>query len=454
KAEERAHILEGLVKALANIDEVVKIIRQSRDKFEAAEKLITKFILSDKQANAILEMRLHRLTSLEVETVRQELAELHRLIAEYKQIIGSKERICAIVRAELLDVKEKFATPRLTDMSYEYGDIDIADMIDKEDVVISMTHFGYIKRLPVTEYRTQKRGGKGITAHRPKEEDFVEDMFITSTHDDLLFFTNRGKVYMIKAYEVPEAQRTARGRAIVNLLQLEEGERVSAVIPISEDYSKGNLMMATRMGLVKKTALEQFESIRKVGKIAISLLDGDELISVQLTCGRDEMLLASSEGKCIRFSEEDVRLMGRTAQGVRSMKLNSDDYVVDMAVLKPGYKILTVSQFGYGKRTEIEEYRLQSRAGKGIKAGIFNDKTGRLVNLKLVSDDEDIMVISSDGTIIRMRSKDVSHISRDTRGVRVMRMHDDAEVVCVAVAAAQADDGEDATGDATGGAEE
>ena len=296
-----------------------------------------------------------------------------------------------------------------------------------------MTHFGYIKRLPTTEYRTQHRGGKGVTAHRPKEEDFVEKMFVTCTHDNLLFFTNKGKVYAIKAYLVPEAERTARGRAIVNLLELGDGEKVTAVIPIKEDQ-QGNLLMATRNGLIKKTALSEFASIRKVGKIAINLVDDDELISVQLTCGRDEILMAASSGKCIRFAEDDVRLMGRDTMGLKSMKLDADDYVVDMTVVQSGCEILTVSQNGYGKRTSLDEYRLQSRAGKGIKAGVFNAKTGRLVNMKLINPDDDIMIIADNGIIIRMRAKEVSKISRDTQGVRMMKMKDKGNVVCVAVA--------------------
>jgi DNA gyrase subunit A len=433
KAEERAHILEGLVKALANIDKVVAIIKASRDKFEASEKLMSEFILSDKQANAILEMRLQRLTSLEVEHLRAELAALKETIADLKNIIANPHRVEEIVKTELNEIKEKYATPRKTELCIDYNEIDIGDLIEREDVVISMTHFGYIKRLPTAEYRAQHRGGKGITAHRPKEEDFVENMFVTCTHDDLLFFTNFGKVYAIKAYEVPEAERTARGRAIVNLLQLGEGEKVNAVIPIKEDM-RGNLIMATKRGLIKKTKLEEFASIRKVGKIAITLTEGDELISVQLTCGRDEILIASSAGKCIRFAEDDVRLMGRGAQGVKSMKIDEDDYIVDMTVVKDGSEVLTVSQFGYGKRTDIEDYRLQSRAGKGIKAGTFNGKTGRLVNLKQITPDDDVMIIADNGTIIRMRAKEISKISRDTQGVRMMKMKGEGNVVCVAVA--------------------
>ena len=346
KAQEREHILEGLVIAQENIDRVIAIIKQSRDKFEAGEKLMSEFFLSDKQATAILEMRLQRLTSLEVEALKNELTALKETIADLKDIIANKSRVLEIVKTELLEVKSKYNDPRRTELCIDYDEIDIGDLIEREDVVISMTHFGYVKRLPTSEYKIQHRGGKGVTAHRPKEEDFVEDMFVTCTHDDLLFFTNRGRVYSIKAYEVPEAEKTARGRAIVNLLQLSDGEKVNAVIPIKEDQQQGYLMMATKHGLIKKTALSQFSQIRKVGKIAIVLVEGDELISVQQTCGRDEILIAASSGKCIRFSEEDVRVMGRGTQGVRSMKLDDDDNVVDMAVLKPETAILTDSLYG------------------------------------------------------------------------------------------------------------
>lgn len=434
KAEERYHIVEGLVKALANIDRVISIIKGSRDKFEATESLMTEFILTDKQANAILEMRLQRLTSLEVENLNQELISLEQAIAEYKSILASQEKINEIIKKEISEIKEAYDTPRRTEISVDYGDIDIADMIEEEEVVISLTHFGYIKRLPVSEYRAQKRGGKGITAHKPKEEDFVETMFTTSTHADLLFFSNLGKVYSIKGYEIPEAQRTARGRAIVNLLQLDGGEKITTVIPINEDNRlEGYLMMATKKGYIKKTELKEFARIRKVGKIAISLVEDDELISVQLTNGRDEILVASRQGKCIRFSEEDVRVMGRDTQGVKSMKLDDDDCVVDMIAIKPNHEIITVSQYGYGKRTDIEEYRLQTRAGKGIKAGVFNDKTGYLINLKQLKMTDDVMIISNDGTIIRLNAKDISKIGRDTQGVRLMKMNNDAEVVCVAI---------------------
>ena len=432
KAEERAHIVSGLVLALANIDEVIAIIKQSADKFVAIEKLTTAFELSEKQANAILEMRLQRLTSLEVEKLREELEELGRTIADLKDILANESRVLDIIRTDLNVMKEKYPSERKTEISFDYGEIDVEDLIEEEDVVISMTHSGYIKRQPVAEYRAQHRGGMGITAHKPKDEDFVERLFISSTHDDILFFSSFGKVYSIKGYEIPEAQRQARGRAIVNLLQIEQEEKITAVIPLG-DTEEGFIAMATQRGLIKKTALSEFANIRKVGKIAIKINEGDELISVEFTTGKDELIIASAEGKCIRFSEKEVRPMGRDTQGVRAMNLSDDDKLVDMLVVKEGCEILTITSNGYGKRSDVEDYRLQGRAGKGIKAGVFNEKTGRLVNMKNVNVDEDLMIISENGTIIRMHVSDISKIGRNTQGVRVMRLKEDT-VSTVAVA--------------------
>ncbi len=423
KTEEREHIVKGLVIALANIDRVIEIIRHSADKNSACVALVEEFMLSEKQANAILEMRLQRLTSMEVEKLNEELVELDKTIADLKDILANDARVKAIIRSDMEEIKEKYPSPRKTELSYDYGDIDEADMIPVEDIVVSLTHFGYVKRVSVDEYKTQHRGGKGVTAHKPKEEDFVDNMFIASTHDDILFFTNKGRVYSMKGYHVPEGSRTARGRAIVNLLQLSENEKVQAMLQIKSG-SEGYIMMATRNGLIKKTDLKEFASIRKVGKVAINLLEGDELISVQHTSGNDEIITASYEGKCIRFPETDVRPMGRDTQGVKSMTLNDGDYVVDMAVIKEGLEVITMTENGYGKRSDIEDYRLQSRGGKGVKAGVFNEKTGKLVNLKLVSELDDIMIITTNGTIIRVASGDISKISRDTQGVRIMRIND------------------------------
>lgn len=431
KTEEREHIVQGLVIALANIDRVIEIIRASADKNSACEALIAEFELSDKQANAILEMRLQRLTSMEVEKLKEELVELDKIISDLKDILANESRVKAIIRKDMEEIKEKYPSPRKTELSYDYGEIDVADMIPVEDVVISLTHFGYVKRVPVAEYRTQRRGGKGVTAHKPKEEDFIDNMFVTSTHDDILFFTDKGKVYSIKGYMVPEGQRTARGRAIVNLLQLGDGEKVRAMIPLKAD-TEGYIVMATQNGLIKKTALTEFASIRKTGKIAISIVEGDELISVQLSTGNDQIIIASHEGKCIRFSEDDVRPMGRDTQGVKSMSLNKGDIVVDMAVIKEGQEVITMTENGFGKRSDLEDYRMQSRGGKGVKAGVFNAKTGKLASLKLISQDEDIMIITNNGTIIRVGAEDISKIGRDTQGVRIMRI-DDSTVKKIAI---------------------
>ncbi|HCS94612.1 MAG TPA: DNA gyrase subunit A [Clostridiales bacterium] len=443
RAEEREHILQGLVIALANIDRVIQLIKESKDKYEASAKLVAEFQLSDKQAGAILEMRLQRLTSLEVESIRAELKDIEERIADFKDILARPERITAIVKTELGEIKDKYDAPRRSQICVDYDEIDIGDLIDREDVVISMTHSGYVKRLPVSEYKAQHRGGTGITAHKPKEEDFVENMFVTCTHDDLLFFTNYGRVYSIKAYEVPEAERTARGRAIVNLLQLSSDEKVNAVIPVKEgsDHS-GYLMLATRDGLVKRTAFTEFESIRKVGKIAITLTEGDELISVQILSDGDEILLASSGGKCIRFPATSVRPTGRSSMGVRSIRLGSGERVVDMAVIKKDstQEVLTVSRLGYGKRSDLDEYRIQSRAGKGTLAGKFNEVTGELVNLKLINPTDDVMMIADNGIIIRIRAEEISKISRNTKGVRIMRMKNEGNVVCVAVAPPEPDE--------------
>ncbi len=443
RAEEREHILQGLVIALANIDRVIQLIKESKDKYEASAKLVAEFRLSDKQAGAILEMRLQRLTSLEVESIRAELKDIEERIADFKDILARPERITAIVKTELGEIKDKYDAPRRSQICVDYDEIDIGDLIDREDVVISMTHSGYVKRLPVSEYKAQHRGGTGITAHKPKEEDFVENMFVTCTHDDLLFFTNYGRVYSIKAYEVPEAERTARGRAIVNLLQLSSDEKVNAVIPVKEgsDHS-GYLMLATRDGLVKRTAFTEFESIRKVGKIAITLTEGDELISVQILSDGDEILLASSGGKCIRFPATSVRPTGRSSMGVRSIRLGSGERVVDMAVIKKDstQEVLTVSRLGYGKRSDLDEYRIQSRAGKGTLAGKFNETTGELVNLKLINPTDDVMMIADNGIIIRIRAEEISKISRNTKGVRIMRMKNEGNVVCVAVAPPEPDE--------------
>ena len=431
KTEERAHILRGLVIAQASIDEVVEICKTARDKTDCVEKLMANFVLDERQANAVAELRLYRLSHLEVDKLTDELGELERQIADFKDILANESRVLEIIRADLLDIKKRYPSERKTEIAVDYGEIEDADLIPVENVVISLTHSGYVKRLPVAEYKAQHRGGMGVTAHKPKEEDFVEQMFISSTHDDILLFSSFGKVYSIKGYEIPEAARTARGRAIVNIVRIAQDEKITAMIPVKEG-AEGYIAFATRCGLIKKTGIEEFSHINRNGKIAIKLGDDDELISVQFTTGESELIIASSEGKCIRFSEKDVRAMGRDTAGVRAMKLDEGDRLVDMLVVDESKDILTVTSNGYGKRTPAEEYHLQGRAGKGVKAGIFSEATGKLVNMKQVTDDDDVMIISDAGVIIRMHCADISRIGRATRGVRLMKLKE-GSVATVAI---------------------
>ena len=436
KTEERAHILRGLVIAEASIDEVVEICKTAKDKTDCVEKLVANFVLDERQATAVAELRLYRLSHLEVDKLTDELASLEAAIADYKDILSNESRVLEIIKNDLLEIKRKYPSERKTEIAVDFGDIEDADLIPVEQVVISLTHSGYIKRLPVAEYKAQHRGGMGVTAHRPKEEDFVESMFVCSSHDDILMFSSVGKVYSLKAYQIPEAARTSRGRALVNLLQIAQDEKINALIAVKESEdgeSRGYIAFATKNGLMKKTSVDEFARVNKNGKIAIKLNEGDELISVHHTFGNDEIMIASRGGKCIRFNEADIRPMGRDTAGVRAMSLDGeDDCIVDMLVVDPSKDVLTVAANGYGKRTSLDEYRLQGRAGKGIKAGIFNEVTGHLVNLKQVSDEDDIMIISVGGTIIRMHCSDISTIGRATRGVRLMKLKD-GQVATVAV---------------------
>lgn len=432
RAQEREHIIKGLVIALASIDEVIQVIKSSKDKQDAMLNLITKFELDEIQANAILEMKLSKLTSLEVEKLKEELAELERTIADLKNILETPARVLKIIRDNLEEIKNTYGDERKTEISLEMGGIDIEDLIAEEDVIISMTHLGYIKRMAMDEYKAQHRGGVGISAHKTKDEDFVEKIFITSTHDNLYFFTNLGKVYSLKAYEIPEAQRQAKGRAMINLLQLSLGEKVATIIPVKKDAT-GNLIMATKNGLIKKTPLKEYDNIRKGGKIAIKLLDGDELIGVDITSGRDDILIASHEGKCIRFNETDVRQVGRDSQGVKSMKLSENDAVIDMAIVRENGKIITISENGFGKQTDVEEFRLQQRGGMGVKAGIFNEKTGKLVALKQIEEDSDLVMIADNGVIIRTHTDDISTYSRLSQGVKIMKLRGNSKIVSVAL---------------------
>jgi DNA gyrase subunit A len=423
KTEERAHILRGLVIAQASIEEVVEVCRSATDKTDCVQKLTSRFELDDRQATAVAELRLYRLSHLEVDKITDELKGLEAAIVDYKDILANESRVLDIIKTDLLEIKRKYPSERKTEIAVDFGDIDDADLIPEEQVVVSLTHSGYVKRLPVAEYKAQNRGGMGVTAHKPKEEDFVESMFICSSHDDILLFSNYGKVYSIKCFSIPEAARTARGRAIINLVQIAQDEKINAIIPIKEN-AEGYIAFATRNGNIKKTKVEEFARINKNGKIAIKLAEGDELISVQFTTGNDEVMIASREGKCIRFSEEDIRSMGRDTAGVRAMKLNEGDCLVDMLVVDNDKDVLTVTSNGYGKRCSIDEYRVQGRAGKGIKAGVFNDVTGYLVNLKQVTDGDDVMIISDGGTIIRMHCSSISTIGRATKGVRLMKLKD------------------------------
>ncbi len=435
KALEREHILLGLVKALTNIDEVIETIKKSKDRQSAIENLTARFELSEKQAIAILEMRLQRLTALEVEKIQEELAELEKLIADLRDILANPHRVVEIIKTELLEIKDKYNEPRRSEITYDYSDIDIEDLIEVEDVILSITHNGYIKRMPVDEYKAQRRGGVGVSAHKTKEEDFVENVITTSTHDNILFFSNKGKVYRTKGYQIPEASKGAKGRAIVNLLNLEPGEVINAYVPVPKE-SEGYLMMATKQGLIKKTTLDEFVRINSNGKKAITFAsEDDELISVQLTRGDEQIIMASSGGKCIRFAEEDVRATGRTSMGVKSIRLDKGEVVVDMTIVKDGCEVLTITENGYGKRTDLEEYRVQGRAGSGIKVGVLNDKTGNVVNLKLVNPEtDDVMIIADNGIIIRVKADEISKIGRNTQGVKVMKMKDDkAKVVAFTI---------------------
>ncbi len=438
KAKQRLHILEGLAIAVANIDEVIATIKESADKQDAIAKLTSRFTLDEVQAQAILDMRLQRLTGLEIEKIKEELANVKALVAELQSILDSPAKIDDIIKGDLTVIADKYGTDRKSEISIDYGDIDIADLIPKETVVISMTHTGYIKRISASEYKAQHRGGMGVVTHKTKEEDFVESMLVCSSHDELMCFSSKGKVYTIKAYEIPEAQKQAKGRAMVNLLNLESDERINTIIP-AINMTEGNLVMATKKGLIKKTKIEEYARINKNGKIAIKLTDEDELIAVYHTSGHDQVIMASSEGKCIRFEEAQLRSLGRDTQGVKSMDLSDKEYLVDMSIVDPEKYMLTVSEYGYGKLSSPEEYKVQGRGGKGVKAGIFNEVTGNLVNLKQVTLDDDIIMIADDGTTVRTPAKEISLIGRNTKGVKVMKLKNTAKIVCVAIAPKEED---------------
>lgn len=456
KALEREHILKGLVIAQQNIDEVVALIRGSADKADAQSKLMARFDLSEKQANAILELKLQRLTALEVDKLIEELDALEKAIAEYRDILANPLRINGIIRDELLEIESKYSTARRSELSYEGCNIDLEDLIDREDIVISLTKENYIKRSSMDEFKSQHRGGIGVTAHRAKDSDQVEKLFVSSTHDNLFFFSDFGKVYILKGYEIPDASRVGRGRTINNIINIEQDEKITTILRISEEDAareEGYLMLATRKGKIKKTPVAEFESIRSSGKIAIKMDDDDQLVAATFVKDGDQVLLASSIGKCIRFVSDAVRPMGRTAYGVKSMDIDGDDYVVSMNKIEEGKEVLTVTTNGYGKRTHLDEFRVQGRAGKGIMAGKFNEKTGRIVDLKLVDETGDVLLITAKGIIIRTHISEISVIGRTGQGVRIMKTGA-GEVVAVALAPYYAEEGEEAREGETVGEDE
>lgn len=432
KAEARAHILEGLKIAIDNLDEVIRIIRASKNETNAKEGLIERFNFSDKQAQAIVDMRLGRLTALEREKIEAEYQELLSKIKYYKDVLANEFMVLDIIKQELIEIKEKFGDERRTQIIADESDFDLEDLIEEEDSVITLTHFGYVKRLPTDTYKSQRRGGKGIVGLSTREEDFVETLFTTSTHDYILFFTNKGRVYRLKTYEIPEAGRQAKGTAIVNLLQLEQEEKVTTVIPLKE-YKEGlYLILATKNGVVKKTNLMEYGHIRKGGLTAVALRENDELIDVRLTDGTKDILLVTKNGMSIRFNEEDVRPLGRVSQGVRGIRLDVDDVVIGMGVFIEDTNLLVVTERGFGKRTELEEYKVQTRGGKGILTYRVTERTGKIAGMKLVNEKDDIMLISSDGTIIRINVRDISILGRATQGVTLMRMDESVYLVSVA----------------------
>lgn len=435
KAKERLHILEGLLIALDNIDEVVELIKKSPNAKEAKDRLMERFGLSERQSQAILDMRLQRLTGLERDKIVEEDRQLKERVAYLESILADEHKLLGIIRDEALDIKARYADPRRTEITQMIDDIDLDDIIQVEDMAVTMTHFGYIKRISPDTYRAQHRGGRGVKGQATREEDFVESLFVTCTHAPILFFTNMGRVYKIKCYAIPEAGRAAKGIPIVNLLQLQGGEKVTATIPLPWHLEEEcYLVMATRDGVIKKTPMSEFDNIRKGGLIALNLREGDELMSVELSNGDDEFIIATKKGKAVRFDERDVRAMGRTATGVRAITLEGGDTAVDMVKVVPDATVLTVTEKGMGKRTEAEQYPMHRRGGKGVLAMMLTDKTGDLTCLKMVKGDEDLMLIRDDGTIMRMPVSQVNVIGRNTQGVRLMRVDEGTKVVSIAVA--------------------
>jgi DNA gyrase subunit A len=448
KAEARAHILEGLRIALDHLDQVIALIRGSANVEEARSGLISTFSLSEEQAQAILEMRLQRLTGLERERIENELNELIKSIHEYRAILADEKLVLEVVRKEILEVKNKYGDGRLTRIIAAEGDVDEGDLIQEQEIVITITHAGYIKRLPSSTYKSQRRGGRGVTAIGTREKDFVEHMFITSSHNTIFFFTNKGKVYKLMGYEISEFGRTAKGIPIINLLNIEQGETVSAVIPVSREEMESDkyfLFSGTKNGIVKKTALSQFMNIRKSGMIALTLREDDELIIVKLTDGEQDIIMGTRKGMSIRFPESGVRPMGRSAAGVKGINLDVDDRVIDMDVAQSDHDVLVVTSNGYGKRTSIEDYRSQTRGGKGIKTLNVQKKKGFVVGLKVVDKHEELMIITTNGVAIRLHIDDISHLGRNTQGVKLINVGESEVSTVARIAASDVDeiDGDD-----------
>lgn len=433
KAEARAHILEGFVIALDDIDKVINIIRSSETDVEAKERLMEAFKLSEKQSEAILEMRLRRLTGLEREKIENELAELRESIAYYKQLLNDTNMVHGVIKDELIEIKSRYSTPRKTKITGAVKELDVEDLIAEEEVAVTVTKAGYIKRLPVSTYRQQKRGGKGMQGVNLKESDFVEHLFIASTHDYILFFSNKGKVYRLKVYEIPEASRHARGNAIVNLLPFEKDEKVSAVIATKDFPEDEYLMFATAGGMVKKTAMKLYDRTRRDGLIAISLKDGDELISVQRVATGEKVMMVSSAGKAIQWDEEEVRAMGRDTQGVRGMNVQADAKVLGMEIVRPGSELFVITERGYGKRTSVEDYPIHHRGGQGVFTITMTAKKGLLAAMKIVEENDELMIITEEGVVVRTPVEGVSQLGRSTQGVHIMNVADKDKVTAVAV---------------------
>lgn len=433
KAEARAHILEGFVIALDDIDKVINIIRSSETDVEAKERLMEAFKLSEKQSEAILEMRLRRLTGLEREKIENELAELRESIAYYKQLLNDTNMVHGVIKDELLEIKSRYSTPRKTKITGAVKELDVEDLIAEEEVAVTVTKAGYIKRLPVSTYRQQKRGGKGMQGVNLKESDFVEHLFIASTHDYILFFSNKGKVYRLKVYEIPEASRHARGNAIVNLLPFEKDEKVSAVIATKDFPEDEYLMFATAGGMVKKTAMKLYDRTRRDGLIAISLKDGDELISVQRVATGEKVMMVSSAGKAIQWDEEEVRAMGRDTQGVRGMNVQADAKVLGMEIVRPGSELFVITERGYGKRTSVEDYPIHHRGGQGVFTITMTAKKGLLAAMKIVEENDELMIITEEGVVVRTPVEGVSQLGRSTQGVHIMNVAGKDKVTAVAV---------------------